>query len=111
MKIEMDISNEILEDTLISGLEGGSNYWCSFEGSSPGEGFYYQKILGDGWVSLKDFNSLKRIKLNRAKVINGIQVMLKDYPHQFAKMIAEEGDAFTGDTFIQCCFFGEVIYG
>lgn len=111
MKIEMNISDEILESTLISGLEGGSNYWCAFEGSSPGEDYYFEKILGDGWVELTDINSDKTYRLDRAKVINGLQVMLKESPNQFSNMLKGNGDAWTGDTLIQCCLLGEVIYG
>lgn len=111
MKIEIDISDEILESTLISGLEGGSNYWYAFEGSSPGEEYYFEKILGDGWVKLKDEGSGQTHKLDRAKLSEGLQVMHQICPVQFGNMLKEEGDAWTGDTLIQCCLFGEIIYG
>jgi hypothetical protein len=37
--------------------------------------------------------------------------MAADYPRHFADLVNENDDADTGDAFVQCCVFGEVIYG
>ena len=48
-----------------------------------------------------DINSIKR----------GIRVMSEKYPKHWSDVVTENDDAITGDVFIQCCLFGELIYG
>jgi len=38
-------------------------------------------------------------------------VMAKKEPRHFADFLKEDYDETTGDVFLQCCLFGEVIYG
>lgn len=33
------------------------------------------------------------------------------YPRHWADVLAENDDATTGDVFLQCCLFGECIFG
>jgi len=39
------------------------------------------------------------------------KVMHDDYPSHYGDAISENDDAGTGDVYLQCCLFGEVIYG
>lgn len=100
MHMQVNVSEEILESTLISGFEGGSNYWYGDLISSEGKGYYFEKILGDGWVKFADQTSGKRYKLDREKVKQGLQVMAEKNPRQFHLMLTGQGDAFTGDVLI-----------
>jgi hypothetical protein len=36
--------------------------------------------------------------------------MAVECPRHFADFLNEKADAVTGDAFLQCCLFGEVIY-
>jgi hypothetical protein len=49
--------------------------------------------------------------LDNEAVQLGLQIMAKDYPNHFADLVNETGDATTDDVFLQCCLFGELIYG
>lgn len=40
----------------------------------------------------------------------GIEVLQRDYPDHLHDYLEEEGDALTGDTYLQCALFGEVVY-
>lgn len=44
-------------------------------------------------------------------VRRGLQVMATECPRHFANLVNEDDDAETADVFVQCCVFGEVIYG
>jgi len=37
--------------------------------------------------------------------------MAEKYPRHFHNFLEENDDAETGDVFIQCCLFGEIVYG
>ena len=49
--------------------------------------------------------------LNFTTMKQGIQIMADKYPEHFANVINENDDAETGDVFLQCCLFGEVVFG
>lgn len=41
----------------------------------------------------------------------GLEIMSKKYPKHYADFISERDDADTGDVFLQCCLFGELVFG
>ncbi len=49
--------------------------------------------------------------LDRAAVERGLEIMARDYPRHFGDLIGENDDAITADVFVQCCIFGELVYG
>ena len=49
--------------------------------------------------------------ITRDDVHHGLDVMAREYPKHFAKVMADDGDADTADAFVQCAVFGKVIYG
>lgn len=115
---------------LCNALEGGSNYWARIEEykrpSKP-----YQWDLGrdfphidyptspDGAVVFsangdarnEEINGRTRWTLDRAAMLQGLRVMAEKYPKHYARWVAQTDDANTGDVFLQCCLFGEVVYG
>ncbi len=50
-------------------------------------------------------------RMHDAFLITGLRVMAQDYPTHFEAFMTENDDAITGDVFLQCVVFGEVIYG
>lgn len=50
-------------------------------------------------------------RLDRCAIQHGLTVMREKAPRHFADFINENDDAVTGDVFLQCCLFGEVVYG
>jgi hypothetical protein len=49
--------------------------------------------------------------LNISTIKIGLQVMAVKYPRHWQDFIQENADACTADVFLQCCLFGEVIFG
>jgi len=54
---------------------------------------------------------LKKWRLDKKTLVRGWKVMHDDYPSHYGDAISENDDAGTGDVYLQCCLFGEVIYG
>lgn len=120
-------------DLLCTAFEGGSNYWYRIEdfvepselrshgqlGDGP-EGEIFRHIdyplsLG-GALMVSDFNGCdgedpRTERLDRASIVKGLEVFRLKYPHHYTNWIEENDDAETGDVFLQCCLFGELVYG
>ena len=52
----------------------------------------------------------KNYSLNAGTLRAGMTTMAQKYPKHFADIINENDDAVTGDVFLQCCLFGEIIF-
>ncbi len=52
-----------------------------------------------------------RLLLTPEKLVAGVQVMAEKYPKHFNDWMNQNDDAITGDIFLQCCLFGEEIFG
>lgn len=50
-------------------------------------------------------------RLNMRAVAAGAAVMAEKYPEHFRNFMDENDDAVTADVFLQCCVFGEIVYG
>lgn len=53
----------------------------------------------------------KPVRLDLKRLEKGLKIMAEKYPRHFADVMNENDDACTGDVFLQCCVFGDVIYG
>lgn len=116
---------ERVSDLLCSAWEGGSAYWCEavdyiapkkweFE-STPkaeeGKHYGYDYPLNGGVAILLDKEEDKKIRLTLGKVTDGLRIMAEKFPSHYGDFISENEDSITGDVFLQCCLFGDVIYG
>lgn len=132
LSISISISDDAIRGLLCSAFEGGSNYWYSnlepaidnvvpydeFRdgGSQQGDTYWHWSQLmplveGCAVVFEDTEDNHKLHRLDLAAIKRGFQVMAERYPQHFADYLAEKGDATTGDVFLQCCVFGEVLYG
>jgi len=130
----INISDEKIRGILCCAFEGGTNYWLRIDGYKLAPGLHFNDFRKGGkqqpkdnywhWaeliplvegccLELSDCSGEGDGKwtLNRAKILAGIQVMATKYPKHFADWMQENDDADTGDVFLQCCIFGEMIYG
>jgi hypothetical protein len=139
MKITLtkDIEDKCILNLLCCAFEGGSNYWYLIEkvnyppgmtnkdyaeggkAQRPDEYWHWSQLVpmaegGSLVVGDKhEQGSKKRNKgtLDRASIKKGLQVMAEKYPKHFANVVAETEDGDTGDVFLQCCLFGELVFG
>src|SRR5271168_2961038 len=132
MKVTLNLNDERLSNLLCSAFEGGSNYWYMIEVShrpvnfdryrTSKEQIYphidypmntggYLLISANGDGEQEEINGKKIWKLDLASMKKGTRVFAEKYPRHFADVLDETDDSTTGDVFLQCCLFGEVIYG
>lgn len=134
MKITQEIDDNMIIGLLCSAFEGGSNYWYFIErtelaGDLKEEDFHEggKMQLPDQywhWAELiplvpgcaliitdKESDGKEEYRLDRAALERGLQVMSDKYPHHFGDFMSENDDAITADVYLQCCLFGEAIYG
>jgi hypothetical protein len=50
-------------------------------------------------------------RLDRQAIQDGLQVMATEYPRHWGNFVGQQDDAETGDVFLQCCLFGEIVFG
>lgn len=119
---------ERIADLLCCALEGGSNYWYLIKEfrkpatmtnrtdadrvfkhldypTNEGGGLLITTLEGD------ENNGATEWWLDLPTMQRGLTVLAEKYPTHFADFAAENDDATTGDVFLQCCLFGEVVYG
>lgn len=53
----------------------------------------------------------RMFRLDLSAIAQGLDALARDYPRHFADLINDNGDALTADVLLQCCLFGELVYG
>lgn len=118
------IPTERVQDLLCNALEGGSNYWYEIMSFNYPNGqdkkslnIEFQHIelpfFEGGSLTIRDNEEAHKgdLILDLKAIEEGLQIMVAKEIRHFADFISENDDAITGDVFLQCCLFKEVIYG
>ena len=121
------VEEQDVADLLSCAFEGGIGHWAVIIGyKKPEVIFKWETFEGDdtiyryvqypmsegGAVILQDSeDSSEKWELTLDKVRSGLSVMANKYPRHYADFINGNADAVTGDVFIQCALFGEVVFG
>lgn len=139
--IKQDISLTRIRDLLVGAFEGGSNYWYFIEDYKLAPGLTLDdfrtggkmQLEGEDWMKeylipftpgcslvIIDHDTVEEGEedqkenqhlLNLESIREGLQVMAEKFPRHFGDFLGEDGDAITADVFLQCCLFGDAIYG
>lgn len=129
--IQTEVPLSRIQDLLCCAFEGGSNYWYRIEKFTPPAQFevtsspekpgefrhldYPVNVGGALVISNKqaddgDSKPMRRT-LSLRTIRQGLQVFATKYPRHFSDFMQDNEDACTGDVFLQCCVFGEAVYG
>lgn len=127
LSVELVIPRRRVAELLVSAVEGGICYWCPRQEFKYTEPEKWEPVLDDGDENPKnwpcyDYPLLpggavtfivdeQECVLNLDTVATGLRVMADKYQRHFLGFLTGGDDAETGDVFVQCCVFGEVIYG
>ena len=110
-------TQEIIDYLTCTALEGGSNYWYMIEDHNLHESDtkYLSELptTENGFVLITDDCEQldEPFRLDRKALLKGLEVMREKYSHHFVDAVNGNGDAITGDVFLQCAVFGELVYG
>ena|SRR5258708_7326988 len=124
---------QTMSNLLCTAFEGGSNYWYCIKELRKPEALTFlsdarrAKVMErepevfrhldyplneGGALVIEDREEDGRVvELTLDSCLRGWQIMHDSYPQNWADAMSENDDAETGDVFLQCCLFGEVIYG
>lgn len=130
---------ERTRNLLCAAFEGGSNYWgYCIESATYPKGFKMEDFREGGKAQPKNpdgsenyhhwstliptmggslkitCDDMDDAELNAASIQHGWAVMKEKYPRHWANAMDDDGsngDAETGDAFLQCCLFGEIVFG
>lgn len=127
-RMELVFEKRRVADLLISAFEGGSNYWYVIEEfieppvverhtGLDGVFRHVDYPLSEGGALIVSDakentpDKVRKVRLDWPKIQEGLVVMARKYPRHFGHWLSEDDDADTGDAFLQCCLFGELVYG
>jgi hypothetical protein len=126
--VKTTIKSETIADMVVSAFEGGITYWAgkarpvvpcedcvTYEDGCP---WYAKPSLYENDFKIRivqheehTTGSGTDVFMTPESVQRGIDLMAEKYPSFFSDMVSGEGDATTGDVFVQLCVFGDIIYG
>lgn len=115
-EIEVELTQQDIDDIMCAALEGGICYWCrkaEVVGDYLGE-YASEQISRGGSLLLHDAESAETWELNREKFLKGVKL----YFEQGCHVQVEDGridtcdvDANDADCIVQLAIFGEVVFG
>ena len=107
------IKHEQVQSALISAFEGGSNYWYyDLARTKPKKTKYISEDCADDGFTLKsNEHDGKQYTINPDSYEKALSIMQSKYPHHFNDLVNDNGDATTGDVFLQILCFGDVELG
>jgi len=117
--IEVDITEEDIDDIVCAALEGGVNYWCNraeVVGDYLGE-YGHEQIARNGTLLLHDAEEDEVYELTLEKFVKGVRMAIEqgfyaDYGwYADGKIDTCLVDADVADVIIQLALFDDVIYG
>lgn len=116
-KVTHTINSQQVYDLLVTGFEGGANYWYDdlepLKKTSTRElhcDRFYEDLLTHGF-SLVDKNTGEKHEVKTDDLVLALDRMMRLHPNHFYDILNENTDADTGDVFLQLAVFNEVIYG
>ena len=68
-------------------------------------------VFADAECEPNEQGAFEHKKLDRKALVEGWKVMKSEYSRHYKDAINGHDDAITGDVYLQCCLFGEVIFG
>ena len=115
-QIEVNLTQQDIDDIMVAALEGGINYWCreaEVVGKYLGE-YASDQISRGGSLILHDAESSDKWELTLEKFLNGVKLYFEDGCHvQVEDNCIDAGDidASDADCIVQFALFGKVVFG
>ena len=118
-EIVVNLTEQDIDDIMVSALEGGINYWCReaevLEDKRCAE-WGHEQIARGGILTLQDAEGTDKWELTREKFLSGFKLWLENGGDKYGavsggKVDTGEIDAECADSIVQYALFGEVVYG
>jgi len=115
-EIEVELTQQDIDDIMCAALEGGICYWCGAAevvGDCLGE-YASEQISRGGSLLLHDAESADAWELNREKFLNGVKLYFEQGCHvqvEDNRIDTCDIDAADTDCIVQFALFGEAVFG
>lgn len=116
LNVKVSVPKQLVQDLLVSAFEGGSNYWYSelepiYEGSTAKDKSvrFYEDLMGG--FKLRDTTDGEYYTVGSKEFARAFETMYLKFHSHYNDAVNENGDALTGDVFLQILVFDKVIYG
>ena len=104
--IDLQLTDEELEDILTTACEGGSTYWARSDK-------HLSRALTEP-VKVWDREDGSQLgELTKGKLLAAPAIMAEKCPRMFGELVRDRAamDADAADAFVQCALLGELVYG
>ena len=115
-QIEVNLTQQDIDDIMVTALEGGINYWCrkaKVVGEYLGE-YASEQISRGGSLTLYDAESSDKWELTLEKFLNGVKLYFEQGCHvqvEDNSIDAGDIDANDADCIVQFDLFEKVVFG
>jgi len=127
IQIEYEVTEGMIENVIVSALEGGSNYWyfidvADFEDDLPpmrtypalteriSEAVFKNPAFKMPVYDVEDEDDILGY-LSQKNLRRGLELCAKDYPEVFQRFTQDEIDAGDADIIFQLTVMGELTFG
>lgn len=115
-KVEYNISEQDLEDLVITAFEGGINYWCGsveIVDETTYSGMLASEVLAKhgGELILNDCESDDHWSLTRDNLLKAIPAVMTHFGYGTVREIIDEHDVEVADVLIQYALFDKIVFG
>lgn len=126
IQIEYEVNQGMIENVIVSALEGGSNYWyfidvADFEQDLPPKGnlalteriseaVFKNPSFKMPVYDVEDEDDILGY-LSQKNLRRGLELCAKDYPDVFQRFTQDEIDAGDADIIFQLTVMGEITFG
>ena len=106
------ITEQDIDDIMITALEGGINYWCdSVEiNYNPANKEYASEIIAYGGELRLILEGAEWV-LTREMIIGGIDKAMDHFQYDCFEKFMDEYDATTADVVVQFALFDKIVFG
>ena len=117
MNTIINVPYDSISSLLCCAFEGGVGYWCQLTRYTlDDEGILDYDSLADTaqdleWVVVDLHSNREAHTVTPRKLQHGLSIMAEKCPVHFGHLIEGMFDSTTGDVFLQCALFGEIVYG
>jgi hypothetical protein len=112
---ELEVTSSMIADQIVTGFEGGVNYWVDrairIKGETTEKPWYSDPKLYEQDFDIEIHAEDEVHHLTPETIKAGLEHMAKSMPSDFRDIVDHQGDASTADVFLQCCLFKDVVYG
>ena len=115
-QIEVNLTQQDIDDIMVAALEGGINYWCreaEVVGEYLGE-YASDQISRGGSLILHDAESSDKWELTRDKFLSGVKLYFEhgcEVPVEDNAIDTYDIDACAADSIVQYALFGKLVFG